>query len=144
MANAFESGSSARFEYNPSGWGATTLVLAGQDDVAETNPRLSHIVEQPFVRSVVVASLVELDLAFTDTVHEAMLLGNAPGPEVRTEVPQRLRLARAGKGVSEGRLHEGQHTPCVARIGGDPPLQVLQAVRGQDSDTTTGAGTRIT
>lgn len=60
------------------------------------------------VGSVVVTALQELDSVGLDQIDTAMLLRDAPGPDIGTEVFQRLGLADAVEGVAQNGLNQIQ------------------------------------
>ena len=74
---------------------------------------------------VVVAALQELDPVGLDQVDTAMLLRNAPGPDIRTQIFQRFGLADANEGVAQNGLNQLQQPLCCAAVRLNPVLQVL-------------------
>ncbi len=69
--------------------------------------------------SVVVAALQELNPVGLDQVDTAMLLGDAPGPDIGAEVFQGFGLADAVEGVAQNGLNQiqlAQTLPTMALI----------------------------
>ena len=72
------------------------------------------------VGSVVVAALQELDSVGLDQIYAAMLLGDAPGPDIGTEVFQRFGLADTVKGVAQNGLNQLQQSLCGTAVRLNP------------------------
>ena len=75
--------------------------------------------------SVVVAALQELNPVGLDQVDTAMLLGNAPGPDIRTQIFQRFGFADTFEWVAQDSLHQLQQPLGGATVRLNPVLQVL-------------------
>lgn len=75
-----------------------------------------------------VACLQEVHEVVTDTVDQAVAGGDAPRPDVRTEVFEVLRLADAPERIAARGLHEVEDTKGDFAVRGDPVNQILQAL----------------
>ena len=78
--------------------------------------------EQVGVSSVVVAALQELDSVGLDQIDTAMLLGDAPGPDIGAEVFQGFGLADAVEGVAQNGLNQIQQSLCGTAVRPNPVL----------------------
>ena len=74
---------------------------------------------------VVVATLQELNPVGLDQVNTAMLLRDAPGPNIGTQIFQRFGLADAIEGVAQNGLNQLKQPLCCAAVRLNPVLQVL-------------------
>ena len=64
-----------------------------------------------------------------NSVHDTMLLGDSSGPDIRTQILQRLRQTYALEWILHNSVHQVKHTTGNARILPDPVAQVLAELR---------------
>ena len=74
------------------------------------------------IESVVIATHQEVDTIVTHEVDEAVLLGNATGPDVGPEMLDGFGLSDALKGVAHHRFDELEDPEGNAAIGLNPEL----------------------
>jgi hypothetical protein len=75
--------------------------------------------------SVVIPCLKEIYPAFTDQIHDTVLLGQPPGPSPSGEMLEWFRFANTTKWVTQNRFDQRQRTESGPPIGLDPIAQVL-------------------
>jgi len=73
--------------------------------------------------------LQKLNTISLDQIHAAVLLGNAPRPNIRSEVAQRFGLANATEGLAQDRADQFKEALCSwagrASVVLHPVLQVF-------------------
>ncbi len=75
--------------------------------------------------SIVKPRLQEIYSAFTDQVHDAVLLGQTPGPSPGGEMFERLRFAKTTKRISQNGFDQRQRTQGDPPIGLHPMAQIV-------------------
>jgi hypothetical protein len=73
----------------------------------------------------VVASLQEVDSVGTYHVDHSMLLGETTGPEIRSEMTERLRLPDAGERIPNDRLNQIKEPQRKPTIRLNPEAEIL-------------------
>ena len=99
-----------------------------------------RVVVRSMTGSVVIPRLQEIYPAFTDQIHNTMLLGQAPGPSPSGEMLERFGFANTTKRVTENRFDQRQRTESGPPIGLDPIAQVLAKLWMKDRLTLDRAG----
>ena len=72
-----------------------------------------------------VARLQKIDTIASHQIDQPMLVGNAPRPASRQNVPQRFGLSDPGERLTQHGLHELQHPQSNLAIGFNPVAKVL-------------------
>jgi hypothetical protein len=83
----------------------------------------------------VIPCLKEIYPAFTDQIHDAVFLGQPPGPSPSGEMLERFRLANATKRFTQNRFDQRQCSESGPPIGLDPIAQVLTKLWMKDGLT---------
>jgi hypothetical protein len=65
----------------------------------------------------VVATLQELDAIDLDQVHATVLLRDAPGPDICTQILQKFGFAHAIKGILQDGMHQFKNPFGCASVG---------------------------
>ena len=73
----------------------------------------------------VVPGLEEIDALAAHEVDQTMFLSDAPRPDVRAEVPERLRLTRTGEGRAHDLFDQGPDSARYPRLLPRPPSEIL-------------------
>ncbi len=83
---------------------------------------------------VVIPRLQEVDAIVADEVDDPVLGREPATPHARPEVLQGFRLADPGERVAHDRLDDRERAAGSARIGLEPPREVVAKLRLEDRD----------
>lgn len=78
--------------------------------------------------SVVEAGLEKVHAIVADHVNQAVFAGDAPRPDIRTDLLEVLRFANSGKWIAHHGLDQIEDSQCRLSVGIDPPAQIIEAL----------------